>query len=147
MPPVKQLAFKWLREKYKDPIVFRAFINYASDECLGQGFDIPLVNRPSKSHPIKGLLSSGIHETSQITTDRIRPRPAVILSVYLHCPQQLSCQYIYTVPCVAIGGEGSWVCSALWSILYCDRNSRDCVNSVDEKLAQSTGIHIRDLSR
>lgn len=87
MPPVKHLAFKWrLREKYKDSIVYRAFINYASDECLGQGFDIPLVNRPSKFHPIKGLLSSGIHETSQITTDRIRLRLAVILSVYLHCP-------------------------------------------------------------
>lgn len=57
MPPVKHLAFKWrLREKYKDSIVYRAFINYASDECLGQGFDIPLVNRPSKFHPIKGLL-------------------------------------------------------------------------------------------
>ena len=63
-----------------------AFINYASDECLGQGFDIPLVNRPSTFHPIKGLLSSGTHETSQITTDRIRLRLAVILSVYRHCP-------------------------------------------------------------
>lgn len=42
---VKYLTSNQDWEKYKDPIVYKTFINYASDECLVQVFDIPLVNR------------------------------------------------------------------------------------------------------
>lgn len=58
---VKYLAFKSrFREKCKDPIVYKALINYVLDKHLVQVFDIPLVhNRFSKFHPIWGLVSSG----------------------------------------------------------------------------------------
>lgn len=66
--------------------MYRASINYASDECLVQGFDIPLVNRLSKYHSIRGRISSGIHKTFQVTIHRIFLRLATILLVNLCCP-------------------------------------------------------------
>lgn len=49
----------------------KAFLSRASDGCLMQVFDIPLVNNSfSKYHLTWGLLSSGIYKTCQVSIDR-----------------------------------------------------------------------------
>lgn len=85
---VKYLASKsGSTERQKNVLAYRTFLSCASDECLMEVSDFPLVsNSFSKCHPIWRLLSSGIYKTCQVSIDRKFLRLAVILSVNLLHP-------------------------------------------------------------
>lgn len=52
--------------------MYKALINYASDECLVLVFNIPLVhNRFSKVYTICELINSGTYKTCQLNINRI----------------------------------------------------------------------------
>lgn len=86
--------------------MYKALINYASDECLVQVFNIPLVhNRFSKFYPTCELINSGTYKTCQVNIDRIFLRLSYLVSepTLPHCSdfqrRQLSllCTVINTV--------------------------------------------------